>query len=138
MAGHDAATGTPDDIADEVSTLRAQNDVLQASLRDLRDDSNRRAIHSELRAEAMRRGMVDLDGLKLIRHDSVTIDEDGVVHGVQTTLTKLRRDKPWLFGAASSSSVAGVPEAVPARSKLATEMSLDEWRSARAELLRRS
>ena len=138
MAGHDTASLTPDGVADELSALRTQNEALQASLRDLRDDSNRRAIVAELRAEATRRGMVDLDGLKLIDPDSVTIDDAGVVHGVQTTLTKLRRDKPWLFGAASSSSVAGVPEAVPARSKLATEMSLEEWRSARAVLLRRS
>jgi hypothetical protein len=137
MAGHDATAGAPDEVADELTALRARNETLQASLIEIREGSNRRAIHAELRAEATRRGMVDLDGLKLIDHGAVTIDDDGVVHGVQSTMTKLRRDKPWLFGASSSSSVAGVPETVPARTKLATEMSLDEWRVARAALLRR-
>jgi hypothetical protein len=52
-------------------------------------------------------------------------------------MTRLRRDKPFLFGAQSSSSVAGVPAAAAARQKRATEMTLEEWRLARAELLRR-
>jgi len=52
-------------------------------------------------------------------------------------IAKLRRDKPWLFAAASSSSTATVPQAAPIKRKLATEMSVEEWRAARAELLRR-
>lgn len=133
MAGDDGQ-----DAGDELSALRARNEALEATLQEVRDGSDRRAIQAELRSEATRRGMIDLDGLKLIEGSEVTIDEQGVVHGVAPVLTKLRRDKPWLFGAASSSSAAGVPVAVATRSKLATEMTLAEWRTARAELLRRS
>ena len=121
----------------ELAVLRAKNLILEASLQETRDGSDRRAIQSELRTEAVRRGMVDLDGLKLISGDGVTIDADGIVHGVAAAMTKLRRDKPWLFGAPSSSSVAGVPAPILTRTKLATEMTLDEWRLARADLLRR-
>jgi hypothetical protein len=133
----DGAGGLPNGQADELAALRARNEALHADIREVRENSDRRAIHSELRAEAMRHGMVDLDGLKLINPDEATIDDDGIVHGVAAIMTKLRRDKPWLFGAPSSSSVAGVPAPAATRTKLATEMTLDEWRTARAELLRR-
>jgi hypothetical protein len=129
---------TVDEAARELEALRAQNQALETSLRELREGSDRRIILAELRHEATRRGMIDLDGLKLADSDAVTIDADGVVHGVASVLTKLRRDKPWLFGPANSSSVAGVPDAAPVRTKLATEMTLAEWRAARAALLRRS
>ena len=137
MVSVDGLDGINAQINDEVVALRARNEVLEASLRETRDGSDRRVIQSELRTEAVRRGMVDLDGLKLITGDGVSIDADGNVHGVQAVMTKLRRDKPWLFAAPSSSSVAGVPASIPARTKLATEMTLDEWRLARADLLRR-
>ena len=49
----------------------------------------------------------------------------------------LRRAKPWLFGRASSSGPASPPPAQPPRQKLATEMTDDEYRVARAALLKR-
>jgi hypothetical protein len=125
------------DAAEELATLRTRNAALEASLREVQENGDRRAIASELRSEAVRRGMVDLDGLKLIEAGGVSIDAEGTVHGVAAVMTKLRREKPWLFGASSSSSLAGVPSAAPARTKLATEMTLQEWRVARAELVRR-
>ncbi len=137
MADEDGLAKASED-ANELIALRARNEVLETSLREARVSSDRRAVHTELRAEALRRGMIDLDGLKLVDPAEVTVDDQGMVHGAQTLMTKLRRDKPWLFGAASSSSVAGVPAAAPSRTKRATEMSLSEWRAARAELLRRS
>ena len=138
MAGDDGLIGDGPDAGAELIALRSRNEALEASLREAHAVSDRRAIQAELRAEANRRGMVDMDGLKLVDPAAVTIDAEGVVHGVQSLMTKLRRDKPWLFGAGSSSSVAGAPAPAPCRTKLATEMTLTEWRSARADLLRRS
>ncbi len=134
MAGDDGLDGG---APDEMAMLRARNETLETSLREAREASDRRAIQAELRAEATRRGIVDLDGLKLIDTEGIEIDAKGDVQGISAAMTKLRRDKPWLFGAPSSSSVAGVPAAAPARTKLATDMTLEEWRLARAELLRR-
>jgi hypothetical protein len=87
--------------------------------------------HAELKAEAMRAGIIDLDGLKLLDPSAQTEVEASVV------IAKLRRDKPWLFAAANSSSSASPPQAAPMKRKMATEMSVEEWRAARAELLRR-
>jgi hypothetical protein len=93
---------------------------------------------AELKIEAVRSGMVDLDGLKLVDFDKVVLAEDGSVPEAAAVMAKLKRDKPWLFGAASSSSTAAVPRAEPARARHARELSEAEWRAARADMLRRS
>jgi hypothetical protein len=121
----------------EIELLRLQNAQLESSLLEARSTADQRLIQVELRAEAIKAGMVDLDGLKLIEPGSVSIDEHGTVHGASTVMTRLRRDKPWLFGSQSSSSAAPVPAHGSTRPKSATDMSLDEWRAARADLLRR-
>ncbi len=128
---------SPTTAETELSLLRARAEVLEAALQDTRHQATRRLIQAELKAEAWKNGMVDLDGLKLIETGDVSIDDNGDVTGAASVVTRLRRAKPWLFGTTSSSSHAGVPACVPTRQKLATEMNLDEWRSARAELLRR-
>ena len=137
MEGDEGLDASTPDAAEELSALRARYAALEINLREARESADQRAMASELRAEALRRGMVDLDGLKLIEGGGVSVDAEGVVHGAATVMTKLRRDKPWLFGASNSSSVAGVPIAAPLRTKLATEMTLQEWRVARADLVRR-
>jgi hypothetical protein len=121
----------------ELTLLRAQNAQLEDSLREARESADRRLIQVELKAEATKAGMVDIDGLKLADLAEITIDNDGNVRGAAALIGRLRRDKPWLFPVQSSSSAAGVPAHTPNRPKLATEMNLEEWREARADLLRR-
>lgn len=121
----------------EMTVLRARAELLEAALQETRDQAAQRLIQAELKAEAWKNGMIDLDGLKLIDAGDVTVSDDGDVKGAAAVVARLRRSKPWLFGLASSSSHAGVPASAPTRQKLATEMTLDEWRVARTELLRR-
>ena len=85
----------------------------------------------------MKAGMVDLDGLKLADTSVVTLNAAGEVVGAVALMAGLRRAKPWLFGAASSSSVAAVPVAAGIQPKSATQMSHAEWQAGRKELLRR-
>jgi hypothetical protein len=122
---------------DELAALRAHAEGLERQLAEVQAQSSAKLVQLALQAEALRAGMVDLDGLKLI--DPATLPPGTVseFQGAADVIAKLRRDKPWLFGAANSSSAAVAPTASVTRRKLATEMSLDEWRSARAELLRR-
>jgi hypothetical protein len=121
----------------EITMLRARAEMLETALRETRLARDERLVHAELRVEAARHGMIDFDELKLIDQGQVSIDEDGAVKDAAAVVRRLRRDKPWLFGAPSSSSHAGVPASAPIRKKTATEMSLDEWRAARADLLKR-
>jgi hypothetical protein len=121
----------------ELAKLRAHSEMLESALRETRLAAETRLVRAELRTEAVKAGMIDLDGLKLIDASEVGIDEAGDVQGAVSAMSRLRRDKPWLFGPPRSSSHASTPMSVPVRPKLATDMTLEEWRSARSELLRR-
>ena len=111
---------------------------LERRLAELEATTTARLIRAELKAEAVRAGMVDLDGLKLIDIANLTLDADGNVGGAGELMRQMRRAKPWLFGGASTSSTAAAPPTTPPRPKLATEMTDDEWKAARAELLKRA
>ena len=109
--------------------LAAENTALRARL-----------VQAELRTEALRAGMVDLDGVRLIDPGAISLSETGGLEGGAALMTRLRQDKPWLFGrtgGGSSSSGAPAPAAAPAAPRSAMDMGVDEWRAARAELLRR-
>jgi hypothetical protein len=99
--------------------------------------AEQRLIRAELKTEALRAGMVDLDGIKLVETDSLALDAHGEIKGATALMHQLRQAKPWLFGGTSSSSGARAPNAQPPQTRQATEMTHDEWRSARADLLRR-
>ena len=126
----DAATPPPSD-AERAADLERRLAELEAS-------TTKRLIHSELKAVAVRAGMIDLDGLKLLDFENLKLDADGNVKGAGEVMRDLRRSKPWLFGGASTSSSSSPPPAQPPRPKLATEMNYAEWQAARAELLRRA
>ena len=76
--------------------------------------------------------MIDLDGLKLIDLSAVRLGNDDKVIGGRKLMDDLRRNKPWLFGAASSSSAAVAPASQPVRQKTALEMTDEEYTAARA------
>ncbi len=88
-------------------------------------------MRAELKAEAVRHGMVDLDGLKLIDTDGLTLTDNGEVAGAAGAMARLKRSKPWLFGSPNSSSSAAPPPSAPPRQKTALEMNDDEYRRAR-------
>ena len=97
-----------------------------------------RLVRAELKVEALRAGMVDLDGLKLLDLSEVRLNQNGDVVDGGAILAKLKRAKPWLFGMPSSTSVAAnPPRPEPPRTRHANELSHDEWLVARAALLRR-
>jgi hypothetical protein len=110
---------------------------LEQRLAELEASTRTRLIRAELKAEAVRAGMVDLDGLKLVDATSLTLSAEGEVEGAAVLMAALRRAKPWLFGQASASSSAVPPPAEPPRARSATAMSYEEWQAGRTELLRR-
>ena len=125
------------EIAADGEDLAARAAGLERKLAEVEARAQAQLVHSELKAEALRAGMVDLDGLKLLDASTVHVNGAGEVEGAAAALRDMRRAKPWLFGGASSSSVAQPPGAQPPRAKLATEMGFEEWQQARTALLRR-
>jgi hypothetical protein len=128
-----------DDLDDDssVDALRARADAMEQQLRQAMATQQEVLLRAELKVEAVRAGMIDLDGLKLVDTTGLSLGENGEIEGGRSVMQKLRRSKPWLFGQASSSNPGLPPPALPPAEKSATDMSLDEWRAARADLLRR-
>ncbi len=117
---------------------QARAEQAEAALADAQAQANARLIRAELKAEAIRAGMIDLDGIKLIDLAEVGLNQNGEVSDAASILAKLKRTKPWLFGnAASSSAAANPPRPEPPRMRHARELSHEEWLAARAALLRR-
>jgi hypothetical protein len=116
--------------------LRTRAESLERKLEEMQQQSNARLIQSELKVEAVRLGMVDLDGLKLLDLSTAKLTEDGEVEGAAQLMLQLKKAKPWLFGVMSSSSPVSAPPAQPLRQKLATEMTDAEYRIARAAVLK--
>ncbi len=111
-------------------------DPANDEVKKLRADYEARLVAANLRTEAVRAGMVDLDGLKLLDLSSVTLDANDKIIDGRKIMDGLRREKPWLFGAMSSSSTAVAPASQPVRQKTALEMSDEEYAVARAALTR--
>jgi hypothetical protein len=102
----------------------------------LRDEFQVRLVAANLRTEAVRAGMIDLDGLKLIDLSKVRLDENDMVAEGRKLMTDLRRAKPWLFGAPSTSSAAIPPVSQPIRQKDAMDMTDEEYSAARTAVTR--
>ncbi len=117
---------------------RVRAESAEAALQLFQAEANARLIRAELKVEAVKAGMIDLDGLKLIDAGEVRLREDGGVEDAGGVLSRLKRSKPWLFGGGASSSVAAnPPRPEPARTRHANDLSHEEWLQARAVLLRR-
>lgn len=127
-----------DQAADVLMELRSRADALERQLVEVQRQTEVRIVHAELKAEAIRAGIVDPDGLKLLDTSNAKLNKDGEVEGASILIAELKRAKPWLFGGLSSSSSSSLaPPAIPPRQKLATDMTEEEWRTARAALLKR-
>jgi hypothetical protein len=113
--------GDPDQLPDKES-----EEIVK-----LRSEFQSRLVVANLRTEAVRAGMVDLDGLRLIDISAVRLGNDDKVIGGRKLMDDLRRTKPWLFGVASSSSAAVAPASQPVRQKTALEMTDEEYATAR-------
>jgi len=117
---------------------RVRAESAEAALSQMQAEMAARVARAELKAEAVRAGMIDLDGLKLIDAASVRLNQNGEVEDAASLLARMKREKPWLFGAgASSSAAANPPRPEPPRTRHANELSHEEWLSARAVLIRR-
>ncbi|WP_284944555.1 hypothetical protein [Acidisoma cladoniae] len=123
--------------AETLDSLRERAAQLEQQVRSLSEQSRTQLLMAELKTEAVRAGIVDLDGLRLVDTTTLQVNERGEVTGASALMEHFKRQKPWLFGSASSSPTAAPPPSQPARRKQAVDMSHDEYRAARAALLRR-
>ena len=123
--------------ADPAPDVTAQ---LERRIAEMETAHRARLVRAELKSEAIRHGMVDLDCLKLLDANSVDLDDAGEVRNAATVMRDFKRAKPHLFGeprAVASSSTATPPAAASSAPRPAMKMTHAEWQAARADLLKR-
>jgi hypothetical protein len=121
---------------DSVEELRSRAEALERKLADTEQQARDRVAQAELKVAAIRAGIVDLDGLRLLDSKDLELTPEGEVANAGQLVAQLRRAKPWLFGGPSSSSPSIPPPVQPPKPKLATDMTDDEYRAARAAILK--
>jgi hypothetical protein len=119
-----------------VDELRARAERLEQKLHDIQQQSDVRLIRAEMKAEAIRAGMIDLDGLKLLDLSAVKLNERAEIEDAPGLMARFKKAKPWLFGTSSSSNPLSAPLAQSPRQKHATEMTNEEYTTARTALLK--
>lgn len=92
----------------EARAKKAADDA-DAKVKETHTSAEQRIIRAELKAEALKAGMVDLDGLKLADLSSIKIDEKGEVTGATELMAALKESKPYLFKEATSTSSTSTP-----------------------------
>ncbi|WP_158285482.1 phage scaffolding protein [Azospirillum sp. TSA6c] len=143
QAAEDAAAKAKADADAATAAAKAAEEKAQADAAAARSAAekaaNERIIRAELKAEAIKAGMVDLDGLKLADLSTVTIGEDGNVTGATELLAKLKEGKPYLFGAPPAHSSQPNPPP-PAPDKVppsdVRKMTKEEYEAAKRKAVR--
>jgi hypothetical protein len=115
----------------------ADETAAQAKIAEASKAADQRIIRAELKAAALKAGMVDLDGLKLADLSKVTLDDKGEVQGADALMDEMKKAKPYLFGAASSSSNKQPPNPNPPGDKKVTDLSPAEYAAARAAAIKK-
>jgi hypothetical protein len=130
----------PDTDAEESpdANLQVRLEKLERESQENHRLNEKRLIFADLKVEAMRANMIDLDGLQFLDMSQLRLDEDGNLADGASLIARLKRTKPWLFSTPSSSSVAKVPPSGQTRQKLARDLSDEEYRIARANIIKRS
>ena len=94
------------EMADAIAAAKAEAESHKIEVKTTAD---LRIIRAELKAEAIKAGMIDMDGLKLIDTSTVTIGDDGEVKIPDGFFKAAKEAKPWLFGAVNSTSATQEP-----------------------------
>lgn len=93
--------------------------------------ANDRIIRAELKAAALKAGMVDLDGLKLADLSKVKLNDQGEVEGADALMEEMKKAKPYLFGTANTSNTQQTPAKGKTETKKVTEMTPAEYAAAK-------
>ena len=98
MSDNDTTSGPGND---PIVELRARAELLERRLAEAEKEAKSRLIRAELKVEAVRAGMIDLDGLKLLDLDGVKFTEDGDLENAAQLMVQFRTGKAlaiwWAF-----------------------------------------
>ncbi len=92
-----------------IDAAKKAGDDAKATITQAQQAANERIIRAELKAEAVKAGVVDLDVLKLVDLSKLKINDQGEVEGGAELITALKESKPHFFGTPNSTEQGGKP-----------------------------
>ena len=120
------------------AAVRDRDEAVKAA----QEDARGRVLQAELKTQAIRSGIVDLDGLRLADLDALSFNEAGEVQGAEEAIAALRERKPYLFASEKDPTAAGTTAQLqrpplPARPSIidARSLSREAWQAERDRLL---
>ncbi|HVC16667.1 MAG TPA: hypothetical protein VNE18_05115 [Rhodanobacter sp.] len=97
--------------------------------------AQKRVLHAELRSAAKDAGALDIaDVIALLDMTKVKVDDTGEPANAAEVLAEMKKAKPHLFGAASTTSNPKLPPKPTDTPKSAKEMTPQEYRAARNKI----
>lgn len=127
-----AAKAATEELERVKASFVKETETIKSSLK---TETDIRVIRAELKASALKAGMVDLDGLKLLDLSKVTLNEKGEIDGAEALMAAAKESKPYLFGATTNtSSTQSPPDKKPPETKMAKDMTAEEYKAAKVKL----
>lgn len=100
--------------------------------------ANERVLRAELKAEAVKHGLADLEFLKLVDLKKIKLDENGEIKDADKFFEKLKTDKPaWFVDKTSTSSTATTPKSSDGDGVDVKTMKPEEYAAYKAKFLGR-
>lgn len=130
--GRDEAARKAEEAARALEAAKAETEQRIAAAQAAADQ---RIIRAELKAEAVKAGMIDLDGLKLADLSKVKLSESGDVEGADALITALKEAKPYLFAHQGTTSSTHTPPKPGDQGKKVSEMTAEEYAAHKRSVL---
>lgn len=124
-----------DAVAKAVEEAKVQ--AKEEARTEVQAEADQRVLLAELKSEAVKNSMVDVDGLKLADLSGVSL-KDGKLEGADALFAGLKESKPYLFGQlqSNSSNPNKPPSPTPPTPKMAKDMTQEEYEAAKAGVLK--
>jgi phage terminase large subunit-like protein len=109
------------------SAKKAQDEAI-AKAQEAEQQAAQRIIKAEMKAHAIKAGIVDIDALALADLSGVKFNDAGEIEGADAAIDALKKSKPYLF-AQTTSSTQQPPKGGKQETKTARDLSDAELRS---------
>ena len=119
--------------AEAAEAVKKATEEATGKIEEVSKTAQLRVIKAELKAFAVKAGIVDLDGLAFIDMSKVKLTDTGEIEGADEAIDALRKAKPYLF-TKTTSSTQKPPEGKPPTTKKATEMTPEEYKAEKRRL----
>ncbi|WP_175969631.1 hypothetical protein [Burkholderia sp. BCC0322] len=107
----------------------------KTALTDADTRANQRVMRAELKAHAVKAGLVDMEALDLLDLSSVKFNDKGELEGVDALFEAAKKAKPYLFGAQNTGSTEKKPPPAENTPKDVRNLSAAEYEAEKAKMV---